>query len=116
MKTINDRLFNRPTIIGQSFPKESMVIPGQDLTPLEILNQYKRGIPPQQVYIAGEAHSFTTMNQIEKLEFIQELKTEQLFAQQQIKTLATQQKLEQQQKQAILDNKQTTTTINDDEK
>lgn len=73
--TIYGRYSKRPTSFkGETFAKESMVIPGQALTPLEILNQFKRGIPPQQIYIEGDAHQFSKMNQLEKLEFIADLK------------------------------------------
>ena len=81
---INDRWSTRPQIIGESFSKKSMVIPGQDMTPLEILNQFRSGVTPKQIYLDGDAHQFTTMSHIERLEFVKGLKDKESQLKQEI--------------------------------
>lgn len=79
---IYDRITRRPQFVGQTFSGKSMTIPGQDMTPLEILNQFKRGIPPSQVYLDHDIDQFQRMDQMEKIDFLNSLKREQLEARQ----------------------------------
>lgn len=81
---INDRWITRPNIKGESYTKKSMVIPGQDMTPLEILNQFRSGVTPKQIYLEGDAHQFTTMSHIERLEFVKGLKDQEFQLKQEI--------------------------------
>lgn len=85
LKNINDRINKRPIFVGQKFSGKSMTIPGQDMTPLEILNRFRTGANPTQVYLDEHIHRFTTMNELEKLEYMKHLKESELLSRQDLK-------------------------------
>lgn len=85
LKKINDRINKRPIFVGQKFSGKSMTIPGQDMTPLEILNRFRTGVNPTQVYLEEHIHHFTTMNELEKLEYMKTLKESELLSRQDLK-------------------------------
>lgn len=98
---INDRLFRRPTFVGHNTGHESMTIPGQDYTPLEIMNAFKRGTPASQVYSEHNLNAFTKMSQIEKLDFVRDLHQEQLLLRQSLYSQRMQRIQSQQQQQQL---------------
>lgn len=126
---INDRWSTRPNIKGERYTKKSMVIPGQDMTPLEILNQFRSGVTPKQIYLEGDAHQFTTMSNIERLEFVKNLKVQSDLLKQEVNATLKEKRLKAQSDkieadkqaaiQAALKQQQqrqnTTTTTNDDD-
>lgn len=126
---INDRWTTRPNIKGETYSKKSMVIPGQDMTPLEILNQFRSGVTPKQIYLEGDAHQFTTMSNIERLEFVKNLRAQSDILKQEVNATLKQKRLKAQNDKieadkqaaikAALEQQQkrqnTTTTINDDD-
>lgn len=126
---INDRWFTRPNIKGEIYTKKSMVIPGQDMTPLEILNQFRSGVTPKQIYLEGDAHQFTTMSNIERLEFVKNLRAQSDLLKQEVNASLKEKRLKAQNdkieadKQAAItaalnqqqQRQNTTTTINDDD-
>ena len=125
---INNRTTIRPHSIGETFTKKSMVIPGQDMTPLEILNQFRSGVTPKQIYLEGDAHQFTTMSHIERLEFVKGLKDQETQLKQEINATLQERRIKAANdkiaadKQAAIDaalkqqqsNNNAITTINDD--
>lgn len=126
---INDRWSTRPQIIGERYTKKSMVIPGQDMTPLEILNQFRSGVTPKQIYLEGDAHQFTTMSNIERLEFVKNLRAQSDILKQEVNATLKEKRIKAQNDkieadkqaaiQAALKQQQqrqnTTTTTNDDD-
>lgn len=98
MKT-NDRLFRRPIFKGHDTGHESMTIPGQDYTPLEIMNAFRRGTPADKVYSTENLDKFTKMSQIEKLDYVRDLQVEQHMLRQSLHTMRNERLQQQQQQQ-----------------
>lgn len=77
-KFVNDRLFKRQEFKGQLFPKPSLTIPGQDLTPQEIMKLYvisKDKI--KKVYTDTHLARLENMSKIERTELLHEVKETQ---------------------------------------
>lgn len=73
--TIHSRHHDRPTIKGLVNKKKSMTMPGQAVTPQEIIRSMTSGISSPQIYHEENLTSFQRMDFAEKADFLQELAT-----------------------------------------
>ena len=74
-KQIKQRMQASQQFEGQSFSKKSSTIPGQDLTPQEILRQFtKSGQLGKELYFNDNISQFDKMDILEKLDYLRDLK------------------------------------------
>lgn len=72
---ITDRITKRPHFVGQTFKGVSRCIPGQAVTPQEIIKQFTSGMPvPKQVYVDGMVSDWDKLDAIQKIDYLNELK------------------------------------------
>lgn len=75
LKNVKKRLLLNPAIDpGQRFTKKSPTIPGQDLSPQEIMRLFAKE-RPRAFYSELELHQLAIMDPFEKMEKLRELKT-----------------------------------------
>lgn len=100
---------------GQHFTGKSVTIPGQDMTPQEIIRRFRSGVDlPQHFFTEYPISNFDRMNTMEKLDFLKDLKGRNHQAKEaidlKIKDLQKQQQIEQlkldlaQRQQQVVDN------------
>ncbi|WNK13975.1 MAG: hypothetical protein [Microvirus sp.] len=76
MKKINvfNRWTNRPPSDGQKFKKKSMCIPGQEITPAEILRRYVQGFPiPEKIYTDIGIQEFRSLTVLDQIDYLRDL-------------------------------------------
>lgn len=70
------RYANRPTFIGQKFTGKSLTIPGQDLSPAEIIKRFRSGVSvPDHFFTNHPISTYDKMNVMEKIDLMKDLKT-----------------------------------------
>ena len=73
-KQIKQRMQASQQFVGQSFTKKTSTIPGQDLTPQEILRQFtKSGQLGKEYYFSDNISQFEKMDILEKLDYLRDL-------------------------------------------
>lgn len=64
---------NQPDLTGTRFKKKSMTIPGQNVTPQEIIRGFTEGSKFREFFIDENLSSFDRMDKMEKIDFLTDL-------------------------------------------
>lgn len=103
---------------GMFTTEKSITIPGQDMTPTELITRFTSAPRPEHMYINDvNADSYSKMNIIEKLEFMKDLQTRTQIHTDTIRSRIAELEKEQEIKDRLskINSETKTTTINDDE-
>lgn len=96
---VYDRLNNRPKFQGQIFKGKSMTMPGQSVTPQEIIRAMTTGVPTPIFHEDQNISSFQRMDPLDKIDYLRDLQTRNVALSEnitfQVRKLQAQQKLKE---------------------